>query len=60
MFEVFNDDDEKEKQKFWNLVTYKIYATDEELEDILPTIAYGSLVLAVIALIIYGVYSYTH
>lgn len=29
-------EDEKEKQRFWNLMVFKIYATDDEIKDILP------------------------
>jgi len=41
-------DDSEDDQKFWNLVMFKVYATDEELIDAAP---WALLIVVVIVII---------
>lgn len=45
MFGMGNNDDD---QRFWNLVVFKVYATDKEMEEIIPLILGIGLVVGII------------
>lgn len=51
MFGMGKGDDDKER--FWNLVMFKIWATDKELEDMMP-IAVVIILLAIGAVLLFG------
>ncbi len=38
--------DDKDSQRFWNLIVFKMYATDDEIEDMMPI--FGIIILLVI------------
>lgn len=50
------DDDER----LWNLVVFKIYATDEEMGDLAPFLGKFLLLVLVLAIIGYAIYKYLH
>lgn len=47
--------DDKDDQRFWNMIVFKMYATDDEVEEMVPVILGVLGVVGVIALIVWGI-----
>lgn len=45
---------EKDDERFWNLMIYKVWATDKEMEEMGPFLMIALVVMVAILIIIFG------